>query len=202
MDSTLNTNWFSRPNWVNMTNPAILVDDRQPHWQFSALSKIGFTVNKRRLETADLVWAVPYGTAFAAHGVSASKGCSHLQRSIVSYPTPNMLPGFRGFRIPLLPSLQDFLRSAVPQRQALHGPRSKPRTSVMMIKAQLMFDGTFHPVSFQIQVIGDCAKLVRQRHNLIVPFQRGHDSILKKASGPQAAFLSPRNQAPCTSAGC
>ena len=45
-----------------MVNPAILVDDRQPDWQFPALEKIGFTVNKRRLETADLVWAVPYGT--------------------------------------------------------------------------------------------------------------------------------------------
>ena len=45
-----------------MTNPAILVDDRQPTWQFLALERIGFTVTKRRLETADLVWAVPYGT--------------------------------------------------------------------------------------------------------------------------------------------
>ena len=47
---------------TDKANPAILVDDRQPHWQFSALEKIGFAVNKRRMETADLVWAVPYGT--------------------------------------------------------------------------------------------------------------------------------------------
>ena len=42
--------------------PAILVDDRQPLWQIPALEKVGFTVNRRRMETADLVWAVPYGT--------------------------------------------------------------------------------------------------------------------------------------------
>lgn len=44
------------------TGPAIIVDDRQPAWQFPALEKEGFVVNKRRLETADLVWAVPYGS--------------------------------------------------------------------------------------------------------------------------------------------
>lgn len=42
--------------------PAILIDDRQVSWQIPALEKVGFEVKRRRMETADLVWATPFGT--------------------------------------------------------------------------------------------------------------------------------------------
>lgn len=43
-------------------SPVIVVDDRQVNWQFKALESIGFTVHRKRMETADLVWATPFGT--------------------------------------------------------------------------------------------------------------------------------------------